>query len=83
MDGDDSDHCWQHSCSFSPARSLLQPLTIAMARQRKHAAGADDPGAADPGPALRAVRSEGGGDLDCASKSLSSGCLWPELAMQG
>ena len=35
MDGDDSDRPRQHSYSISPARSLLQPLTIAMEWQER------------------------------------------------
>ena len=35
MDGDDPDRPQQHSYSISPARSLLQPLTIAMEWQER------------------------------------------------
>ena len=35
LDGDDSDHRRQHSCYFSPARSLLQPFTIVLEKQER------------------------------------------------
>jgi len=35
MDGDDSDRPRQHSYSISPARSLLQPLTIAIGGKKR------------------------------------------------
>ena len=52
MDGDDSDRPRQHSYSISPARSLLQPLTITIGRQEWSmvAAGA---GATGSGSGLR------------------------------